>query len=225
MPVNSIEQSAVRKFAIRLVPFLALMFFINYLDRTAISFAGPNGMNQDLGLSASQFGFASGIFFLENESHPQQHVPNNRKRLEATARWIQQPSTKRRRLSLGPPSEIFQRETLSRLFFVSPPGRLGANGRPVRGWATWAWAVRGACRYMPSRLAPPKVFLEWRAGTTDTCLKFLSRGGIDGNHNDYWIDFEPQRDDGLVSVADQYGVRGYLNDGREKCRRAAGARG
>jgi MFS family permease len=58
------EHSAVTKFAVRLVPFLALMFFINYLDRTAISFAGPNGMNQDLGLSAAQFGFASGIFFI-----------------------------------------------------------------------------------------------------------------------------------------------------------------
>jgi len=64
MSVNFVEQSAVGKFAIRLVPFLALMFFINYLDRTAISFAGPNGMNQDLGLSAAQFGFASGIFFI-----------------------------------------------------------------------------------------------------------------------------------------------------------------
>jgi MFS family permease len=64
MSVNSVEQSAVGKFAIRLVPFLALMFFINYLDRTAISFAGPNGMNQNLGLSAAQFGFASGIFFI-----------------------------------------------------------------------------------------------------------------------------------------------------------------
>jgi MFS family permease len=64
MSVNSIEHSAVTKFAVRLVPFLALMFFINYLDRTAISFAGPNGMNQDLGLSAAQFGFASGIFFI-----------------------------------------------------------------------------------------------------------------------------------------------------------------
>jgi sugar phosphate permease len=58
------EHSAVTKFAVRLVLFLALMFFINYLDRTAISFAGPNGMNQDLGLSAAQFGFASGIFFI-----------------------------------------------------------------------------------------------------------------------------------------------------------------
>ena len=46
------------------MPFVALMFFINYLDRTAISFAGPNGMNGDLALSAAQFGFASGVFFI-----------------------------------------------------------------------------------------------------------------------------------------------------------------
>jgi MFS family permease len=54
----------MRKIALRLVPFMGLMFFINYLDRTAISFAGPNGMNQDLGLSAAQFGLASGVFFI-----------------------------------------------------------------------------------------------------------------------------------------------------------------
>jgi len=58
------EASAIRKITWRLVPFLGLMFFINFLDRTAISFAGPNGMTQDLGLSAAQFGFAAGIFFV-----------------------------------------------------------------------------------------------------------------------------------------------------------------
>jgi MFS family permease len=60
----SVERSAIRKIAVRLVPFVALMFFINYLDRTAISFAGPNGMNEDLGLTAAQFGLASGVFFI-----------------------------------------------------------------------------------------------------------------------------------------------------------------
>jgi hypothetical protein len=64
IPSTRAEESAVRKIAIRLVPFVALMFFINYLDRTAISFAGPNGMNHDLGLSAAQYGFASGVFFI-----------------------------------------------------------------------------------------------------------------------------------------------------------------
>lgn len=61
---SQIERSAIRKVAIRLVPFVALMFFINYLDRTAIGFAGPNGMNDDLALDAARFGFASGIFFI-----------------------------------------------------------------------------------------------------------------------------------------------------------------
>ncbi|MEU6643177.1 MFS transporter [Saccharomonospora sp. NPDC046836] len=61
---SAVERSTIRKIAVRLVPFVALMFFINYLDRTAISFAGPNGMNDDLGLTAAQFGFASGVFFV-----------------------------------------------------------------------------------------------------------------------------------------------------------------
>jgi MFS family permease len=60
----AVEKSTIRKISIRLVPFVALMFFINYLDRTAIGFAGPNGMEADLGLSAAQFGFASGVFFI-----------------------------------------------------------------------------------------------------------------------------------------------------------------
>lgn len=59
-----VEQSAIRKIAARLVPFIALMFFINFLDRTAISFAGPNGMATEIGLTAAQFGFAAGVFFV-----------------------------------------------------------------------------------------------------------------------------------------------------------------
>ncbi len=61
---GSAEKSAIRKICLRLVPFVALMFFINFLDRTAISFAGPNGMISDLGIQVAQFGLASGIFFV-----------------------------------------------------------------------------------------------------------------------------------------------------------------
>lgn len=61
---QSVERSAIRKVSWRLVPFVALMFFINFLDRTAISFAGPNGLTKDLGLTAAQFGFAAGVFFI-----------------------------------------------------------------------------------------------------------------------------------------------------------------
>lgn len=61
---SAVEKSAIRKVSLRLVPFVALMFFVNYLDRTAVSFAEPNGMGQDLALTAAQFGFASGVFFI-----------------------------------------------------------------------------------------------------------------------------------------------------------------
>lgn len=62
--VNAVERATIRKVVRRIVPFVALMFFINYLDRTAISFAGPNGLNTDLAMTAAQFGFASGVFFI-----------------------------------------------------------------------------------------------------------------------------------------------------------------
>ena len=55
---------ASAKAAKRLIWFLGILYFINYLDRTNISFAGPNGMNTDLGLSQTQFGLASGLFFI-----------------------------------------------------------------------------------------------------------------------------------------------------------------
>ena len=57
-------EAASRRAAKRLIWFLGVLYFINYLDRTNISFAGPNGMNQDLGLSQTMFGLASGVFFI-----------------------------------------------------------------------------------------------------------------------------------------------------------------
>ncbi|UJW34117.1 MFS transporter [Saccharothrix sp. AJ9571] len=54
----------LRKVALRLMPFLCLLYFVNYLDRVNLAFAAPNGMNEELGLTATVFGFASGIFFL-----------------------------------------------------------------------------------------------------------------------------------------------------------------
>ncbi|MBP0580437.1 MFS transporter [Labrys sp. LIt4] len=64
LAIDPVERSAIRKATWRLAPFLGLMFFINFLDRTAISFAGPHGLTKDLGLTATQFGFAAGIFFI-----------------------------------------------------------------------------------------------------------------------------------------------------------------
>jgi hypothetical protein len=62
--MTSAEESAVTKFAVRLVPFLGLMFFINYLDRTAISFAGPNGMTRTSACQPPNSDFPRAFFSL-----------------------------------------------------------------------------------------------------------------------------------------------------------------
>jgi ACS family tartrate transporter-like MFS transporter len=60
---DAVLQSAVRKAALRFVPLLTIAYLFNYLDRTSLGFAALT-MNKQLGLSASQFGLAAGIFFL-----------------------------------------------------------------------------------------------------------------------------------------------------------------
>lgn len=39
----------LRKVALRLMPFLCLLYFVNYLDRVNLAFAAPAGMNEELG--------------------------------------------------------------------------------------------------------------------------------------------------------------------------------
>lgn len=61
--VPEIGQRAISKLMRRLLPLFMLMFFVNYLDRTNISIAAL-AMNQDLHLSAIDYGFAAGVFSL-----------------------------------------------------------------------------------------------------------------------------------------------------------------
>ena len=60
---DAVLQSAVRKAALRFVPLLTISYLFNYLDRTSLGFAALT-MNQQLGLTAGQFGLAAGVFFL-----------------------------------------------------------------------------------------------------------------------------------------------------------------
>ena len=55
--------SALRKVAWRLIPFMSLLYFVAFLDRVNVGFAALT-MNADLGLTPQMFGFASGIFFI-----------------------------------------------------------------------------------------------------------------------------------------------------------------
>ena len=60
---EALLQTAVHKAALRFVPLLTIAYLFNYLDRTSLGFAALT-MNQQLGLTASQFGLAAGAFFL-----------------------------------------------------------------------------------------------------------------------------------------------------------------
>jgi MFS transporter, ACS family, tartrate transporter len=52
-----------KKIALRLCPYLMLLYMVAFLDRVNISFAALT-MNRDLGITDSLYGFAAGIFFL-----------------------------------------------------------------------------------------------------------------------------------------------------------------
>src|SRR3954463_13168610 len=61
--MESLEHRTIAKVTSRLLPFLILCYFVAYLDRVNVGFAGLT-MKKDLGLSASAFGFGAGIFFV-----------------------------------------------------------------------------------------------------------------------------------------------------------------
>jgi MFS family permease len=59
----SLTGSTRRQAAARLLPFLFLLFVVNFLDRTSIAYAAI-GMSRDLGFSDRIFGFGVGVFFI-----------------------------------------------------------------------------------------------------------------------------------------------------------------
>jgi MFS transporter, ACS family, tartrate transporter len=56
------DDEVFAKCARRLVPFIVLLFAVNFLDRVNVGFAALT-MNRDLGFSPSVFGFGAGVFF------------------------------------------------------------------------------------------------------------------------------------------------------------------
>jgi ACS family tartrate transporter-like MFS transporter len=60
--IRSLEQTTMRKVYLRLLPFAVLTYFFCYLDRINVGFAALT-MNKDLGMTATVFGNAAGVFF------------------------------------------------------------------------------------------------------------------------------------------------------------------
>lgn len=62
-PLMSVETRAIARVRRRLIPFLALLYFVAYLDRFNVGFAALQ-MNEALGFSGGVYGFGAGIFFI-----------------------------------------------------------------------------------------------------------------------------------------------------------------
>ncbi len=60
---KTLEQITMRRVALRVVPFLCLLYTIAFIDRINVGFAALS-MSADLGLSPTAFGFGAGLFFI-----------------------------------------------------------------------------------------------------------------------------------------------------------------
>jgi ACS family tartrate transporter-like MFS transporter len=60
--ITDLERQTMRRVSTRLLPLLIACYFVAYLDRVNVGFAGLT-MNKDLGFSSAVFGFGGGIFF------------------------------------------------------------------------------------------------------------------------------------------------------------------
>jgi ACS family tartrate transporter-like MFS transporter len=60
---SALEQRTTRKVLWRIIPFVFALYVVSYIDRANIGYAALQ-MNRELGLSASAFGFAAGVFFI-----------------------------------------------------------------------------------------------------------------------------------------------------------------
>ena len=63
LPAVELSGRTRRHIAVRLLPFLFILYIVNYLDRTNLAYAAL-GMSRDLGFSDSVFGLGAGIFFI-----------------------------------------------------------------------------------------------------------------------------------------------------------------
>src|SRR5882672_12816566 len=57
------ERDVFTKAAWRLIPFMMLLYIVNYVDRVNVGFAALT-MNKDLSFTPGVFGFGAGVFFL-----------------------------------------------------------------------------------------------------------------------------------------------------------------
>jgi ACS family tartrate transporter-like MFS transporter len=60
---TNFEKRTVRKISMRIIPFIFVLYIVNYIDRANIGYASLQ-MNAELGLTSQAFGLAAGLFFI-----------------------------------------------------------------------------------------------------------------------------------------------------------------
>jgi MFS transporter, ACS family, tartrate transporter len=63
LPASDLSRRAITRVSRRLIPFLLLLYILNFLDRVNVGFAALE-MNRDLDFGPSVYGLGAGIFFL-----------------------------------------------------------------------------------------------------------------------------------------------------------------
>ena len=63
LPATDLGRTAIARVSRRLIPFLLLLYILNFLDRVNVGFAALE-MNRDLGFGPAVYGLGAGIFFL-----------------------------------------------------------------------------------------------------------------------------------------------------------------
>ena len=63
LPIPDLRPAAVSRVSRRLIPFLLLLYILNFLDRVNVGFAALE-MNRDLNFGPAVYGLGAGIFFL-----------------------------------------------------------------------------------------------------------------------------------------------------------------
>ncbi|WP_137597601.1 MFS transporter [Paucilactobacillus kaifaensis] len=64
MKTSDVILSARKKVRWRILPYLFIIYFVAFLDRSSITYASLGGMDKSLGLTATTYGFIAGIFFI-----------------------------------------------------------------------------------------------------------------------------------------------------------------
>jgi ACS family phthalate transporter-like MFS transporter len=67
--LGDVAQRARRRVAYRLLPFVFLLYVVNYIDRVNVSFANLR-MSADLGFSDRVYGLGIGMFYLAFRGAP-----------------------------------------------------------------------------------------------------------------------------------------------------------